>query len=245
MKIKDKVIIVTGASAGIGEATARELAKRGAKVVLAARTVEKINKLEQELPGSFAVATDMADKLSIRNMVEAVVEKYGRIDVLVNNAGQGMYGSVEDIDIDDYRYIFELNVVGVILAMQNVIPIMRKQGGGMIVNISSGLSKMYLPSVAAYASTKYALNALSLTARKELEKDNIIVSVMLPTLTSTDFGKNARQNKRPAEYRPGARPNMPTADTVEYVAEKIAETIETGEAEVYAHDSMKANTENP
>jgi short-subunit dehydrogenase len=166
------------------------------------------------------------------------MEKFGRIDILINNAGQGMYSPVEKIDIEKYKSMMELNVYGLLRAMQAVIPIMRKQGGGMILNISSRVSKNYFPNLAAYASTKYALNALSLTARTELEPDHIIVSVMHPKMTATAFGKNAL-GERPASYTsrpPGtaaARPGM-EVDTPEQVAEKIADLIksEAPEAEM-------------
>jgi short-subunit dehydrogenase len=113
----------------------------------------------------------------------------------VNNAGQGLRSSVETINLDDYRNIMELNVFAVLVAMQEVIPIMRKQGGGTILNVGSMVSKNTFPMIAAYASTKYALNALSLTARQELAQDNIIVSVFHPKMTATDFGKNAHGQK--------------------------------------------------
>ena len=113
----------------------------------------------------------------------------------MNNAGQGLRSTVETIDLDDYRNIMELNVFGVLSAMQEVIPIMRKQGGGTILNVGSMVSKNTFPTLAAYASTKYALNALSLTARQELAKDNIIVSVFHPKMTATEFGQNARGEK--------------------------------------------------
>jgi short-subunit dehydrogenase len=229
MEIKNKVVIITGASQGIGLATAQLLSRMGAKVVLAARSKDIIEKLAKELPDSLAVATDMRKTDDIKNLINATIKKYGRIDVLVNNAGQGMYGPVENIDIGQYKEIMELNIYGVLRAMQAVIPVMRRQGGGQIINISSRVSKNYFPALAAYASTKYALNALSLTARQELEKDNIIVSIFLPKMTATDFNKNALGMSPYWPARPGSPP--PEIDTPEQVAEKIYEQIVSGAPE--------------
>jgi short-subunit dehydrogenase len=242
MQIKDKIIIVTGASQGIGLAAANLLASKGAKVVLAARSEDVIKKLERELPGSFAVPTDMRSEADIQVLITKTIKHYGRIDVLINNAGQGMYGPVEKTDIEKYKSMFELNVVGVLRAMQAVIPHMRvqesvsgdgdhnKKTRGIILNISSRVSKNYFPNLGAYASTKYALNALSLTARGELAPENITVSVMHPKLTATDFGKNAYRAGDFTHPRPSDRPGM-QADTAEQVAEKIAGLIESEEPE--------------
>jgi NAD(P)-dependent dehydrogenase (short-subunit alcohol dehydrogenase family) len=252
MDIKNKVIIITGASEGIGAATAKILAKAGAQVVLAARSDEKIGALAHELNAGaersagdsdakgtqvLAVHTDMREPADIQNLIAKTLEVFGRIDILINNAGQGMYGPVESIDIGKYREVMDLNIYAPLRAMQLVIPIMRKQGGGIILNISSRVSKNYFPNLAAYASTKYALNALSLTARTELASDHIIVSVMHPKMTATNFGKNsfgkhpdfsANQPNAPTNT---ARPTM-EIDTPEAVAERIAELIKSEAPEV-------------
>jgi len=237
MEIKNKIIIMTGASEGIGRATAKALAREGAKVVLAARSDDKLAALAHELPGSLAVHVDMRDPADIQNLIDRTMAVHGRIDILVNNAGQGMYGPVENIDLPKYKDIMELNVYGPLLAMQAVIPHMRGQGG-MIVNVSSRVSKNYFPNLAAYASTKYALNALSLTARTELKPDNIIVSVMHPKMTATNFGKNSVTGGTSRPAGPGTRPsnNNPAmqVDSPEAVAEAILELIksEAPEAEM-------------
>jgi short-subunit dehydrogenase len=234
MEIKNKVIIVTGASDGIGEAVARKLAHAGAKVVLAARSDEKLAALAHELPGSVAVRVDMTQQADIQNLIDRTMEIDGRIDILINNAGQGMYGPTESIDIDKYKHIMNLNVYGPLYAMELAIPKMREQGGGMIVNISSRVSKNYYPNLSAYASTKYALNAISLTAREELKKDHIIVSVFHPKMTATSFGKNS-VNVDPATaagYAEQARAHGLEVDTPEQVADKILELIKSEAPEV-------------
>ena len=222
MQIKDKIAIVTGASAGIGLAVARLLAEKGAKGVLAARSAEKLKQLEREIPGSFAVPTDMRKPHDIRHLVQQTEEKFGRIDILINNAGQGLRSPVASIDLRDYRELMERNVFAVLEAMQAVIPIMRKQGGGTILNVGSLVSKNYFSELGGYASTKYALNALSLTARQELASDKIVVSVFHPKMTATEFGQNARGEKY---HSAAGRPGM-TVDTPEAVAEKMIQLIE-------------------
>ena len=187
MKVRDKVVIVTGASSGMGLATARLLAKKGAKVALVSRSKEKLEEISRDLPGSVVIQADMRVENDIKNMVAKAHEHFGRIDILINNAGRGYGTPLEYIDIKQFRELFELNVVGPLIAMQAVIPVMRKQGGGMIVNISSGTTLSYMPGVSAYASLKRALNGLTLTAREELKKDNIVVSVVYPYITETNF----------------------------------------------------------
>ena len=238
MDITDKVAIITGASGGIGLATARLFAERGARVALAARSAKRIQQLAAELPGSLALPTDMRDTAAVRQMIAQVQQHYGRIDMLINNAGQGMHVPVVEADLEQYRAVFELNVVSVLNAMQAVVPIMRAQeGGGVIINISSGLSRRIVPEVGPYASTKYALNALTLTARMELAPDNIRVGLMLPGITATDFARNAIRMTTVSTERHRTLP----ADPPEHVAAKILEAVETEAAEVYA-DSIRTST---
>jgi short-subunit dehydrogenase len=239
MSIKDKVVIVTGASSGIGLATAKLLAKHGAKVALVARSVDKLNRLSEELPNSLIAPADMKVEEDIKKMVKQVLRNYGRIDILVNCAGQGYDARLEYIDIDKYRQLFELDVVGPLVAMQAVIPIMRRRGGGMIVNISSGTSLMYLPNMSPYSSVKRALNSLTLTAREELKQDNIVVSIVYPYMTLTDFERNTIKDRHDTQYEEGENSDLPPLDSAEFVAEKILEVIETGKPEQYAHDWMK------
>jgi len=237
--VNGKVVLVTGASEGIGAATARLLTARGANVAVAARSIDKLNELTGELDGSVAVQVDMTQPASITAMVDAVVEHYGRIDVLVNNAGRALRALVADLTIADFQDIIDLNVYGPLLAMQAVIPHMREQGGGSIVNISSNVSKMAIPTIGAYAATKYAVNGLTLTARGELADDGIVVTVMHPGQTATNFGRNATVDQTMASAPPPSGGSNPAPDTSEAVAEKILEAIINGPAEQYMSVEME------
>ena len=230
MKIDGKVIIVTGASGGIGLATARLLGSRGARVVLAARNESALRSAAAEIPGSLAVKTDLREAQSIRALVERTVEQLGRVDCLVNNAGQDFNAPVEAIDSGDFRSILELNLIGALRAMQAVIPIMRRQGSGSIINVSSGTTKMILTGSAGYSSSKAALNHLSLVAREELAPDGIAVSLIYPYITETDLEKNAIGADEHSTA--GPPPGIPPADPPEKVAEAILRLIESGDAEL-------------
>jgi short-subunit dehydrogenase len=235
MEIEGKICIVTGASSGIGLATAKLLTGKGAKVVLASRSKEKLMAISAGLPGSLVLPCDMTDVAQVRGMVSQAARHFGRVDVLVNNAGQGYDAPVEKIRLDVFRGIFELDVVGPLAAMEEAIPIMRAQGGGSVVNVSSGTALAHWPNMAPYSSLKRALAHISLTAREELEKDKISVSVVYPYVTLTDFEKNTIKNDVP-EWE-GELPHPP--DKPELVAGKILEAIKTGEAEVFPHAWMK------
>ncbi len=166
MQVKDRVFIVTGASSGIGLATAKALSERGAKVALLARSSEELKELARKLPGSLPVTVDMTQFDRVREAVGAVHKHYGRVDGLVNNAGRSYAASVEEIDPAIFDEIFHLNVLGPIVAMQSAIPFMRAQGGGSILNINSGTAFMTVPQYSVYSSSKRALLAFSLTARR-------------------------------------------------------------------------------
>ncbi len=230
MDIKGKVTIVTGASGGIGLATAKRFAAGGAKVVLAARSAEKLNSLARELQSrdldAIPVPTDMRDPQQVKKMVEKTIQKYGRLDILINNAGQSAAGRVADMSLEDFHQLLELNVFGVLYAIQAVVPVMRQTGGGLILNISSMVSKMHIPGLGAYASTKAALNALSVTAREELAAENIRVITVFPRMTATDLGKNSLgDHSLRQQQRSGAASNT-VVDSPERVAEKILEAAQ-------------------
>lgn len=242
MNLKDlsgNVAIVTGASSGIGFATAKLLAGKGVNVALVSRSKEELEKISKQLPGSLAVPTDMTKIPQITRMIKKTRDHFGRIDILVNNAGQGYDAPVEKIKIGTLRYIYALNIAGPLVAMQQVIPVMRKQGGGTIVNISSGTALMHLPDMSAYSSSKRALAGISMAARQELKDDAIVVSVVYPYITVTDFEKNTIRESKKDDWDQEDTPGPFPPDPAEYVAHKILEGIISGDAEIFAHDWMR------
>ena len=235
MQIDERVFIVTGASSGIGRATATALADQGAKVALLARSTDALEELSAQLPGSLPVTVDMTDFEAVRRAVGNVHQYYGRIDGLINNAGRSYAASVEEIDPVLFDEIFHLNVLGPIVAMQAVIPILRGQGGGSIVNINSGTAFMTIPQYSVYSSSKRALLGFTLTARMELEKDGIVVSEVYPFITATNFGKNRMTNNEGG----GPASSYAAGDTPEFVADLILQAITEGEAQYFANDQLR------
>ncbi|MEM7132974.1 MAG: SDR family oxidoreductase [Chloroflexota bacterium] len=226
MDIQNKVVVITGASMGIGAATARIFAEEGAKLVLAARSADKLEAVADSLPTQAAtliVPTDMTDQAQVKALFEQTYTHFGQIDVLINNAGQAVIGWVATVDPNRYRQVIELNMLGPLYAIQAVVPKMKENDGGVIVNISSTVSKMAIPGIGAYASTKYALNGLSLTARNELAADNIRVVLFHPGQTTTDFGKNSLIEDDMSNWRPGGDGPLPEPDSPADVARKILE----------------------
>ncbi|MGH3631670.1 MAG: SDR family NAD(P)-dependent oxidoreductase [Sciscionella sp.] len=221
-ELTGKVVIVTGASSGIGAATARRLDQAGAHPVLAARRGDRLESLAQDLPGGLAVPTDVTDRQAVQRLAERTLERYGRIDGLVNNAGVGLHERLDRLDLDQFSRVLELNVVSVVAMTQAVLPAMRAQKSGRIVNISSGTTRMVLPGVGAYAATKSALNMLTAVSRAELQAEGIAVSLVLPSITATEFGGG--------RYQPGhhVRPGM-IAHSPDYVAQIILRVLRTGE----------------
>ena len=184
-RAKDKVVVVTGATAGIGRAAAAMFKARGAKVVcLARRRSEEFDSIQ----------TDVTDRDAVNAAVSEIVKKYGRIDVLVNNAGMGISGAAEDTDQAAVRKIFELNFFGALNMVQAVVPVMRSQGGGSIVNVSSVAAELAIPFQSFYSATKAALSSLSAALRNELRPFGIKVTAVLPGDVKTDFTSSREKN---------------------------------------------------
>lgn len=190
-QLAGQVVIVTGASSGIGEATARRLVRGGARVVISARRQERLDALARELDPSganvLAVAGDVTSDADRRRLVEATRAKFGRIDGLVNNAGYGTRGPLEIVPVEAIRRNFETNVFSLVALTQLVLPVMRAQGGGCVVNIGSVAGKIARPLSSVYDATKHALEALTDGLRGELEPFGVRVTLIRPGYIVTEF----------------------------------------------------------
>ena len=238
MDIREKVTIITGASIGIVRATARHFAEHGAIVVLAARSADKLEafalQLREQGHNALAVPTDVTRQDAVRHLVARTIEVYGRIDILINNAGLGSSGSIADYPVEAYRQLIDINLLGPFYGMQAVVPHMREHRGGLIINVSSSATKQLYPDVGAYTSTKQALNGLSAAERLELAPVNIRVITMYPDYTDSDFTSNALVfGRRPVAGSAAGQAEPPVPDTPEMVAQRILEAVAEEPAEQY------------
>ncbi|MGI3784787.1 MAG: SDR family NAD(P)-dependent oxidoreductase [Janthinobacterium lividum] len=232
-------VIVTGASSGIGEATARLLHAAGAHPVLAARRADRLASLSAELDGALAVPADVTRPDDVARLVQAAQERHGRIDGLVNNAGVSLHHRLDSLDLEQFCEVLALNVVSVVALTQAVLPAMRAQGAGRIVNVSSGTTRMVLPGVGAYAATKSALNMLSAVFRAELADEGVDVSLVLPSITATEFGDGGYSAGQ--EVRPGM-----VAHSADYVGRVILRALRSGEERIdIPHGSEQAELTEP
>ncbi|GLY93801.1 SDR family oxidoreductase [Actinoplanes sp. NBRC 103695] len=205
--------------------TARLLHEAGARPVLAARRADRLEALGKELDDALAVPTDVTDPAQLQALIAATVDRYGRVDGLVNNAGAGTFHRIDAISPAGFLDMLNLNVVSVLSGIQAVLPHMRKAGGGRIVNVSSGSTRAPMPGNAAYPATKCAVNRLSEVARMDLADDDIQVTLLLPSITATEFGDGMFLDGKP---RPGGLiPHSP-----EYVAKFIVRALRTGEERI-------------
>jgi 3-oxoacyl-[acyl-carrier protein] reductase len=190
--LKDNVVAITGASAGIGRATARELAGAGANVVVGARRKERLEALEAEHPGRIvAVEMDVRSPDDSRRLVQTAVERFGRLDTLVANAGIGMYGGILDHSDDELTTMLDTNVAGTVWPIRAAVPEMRKAGQGDIVIVASVAGFRGGADEAVYAATKFAQVGLAGALDRELREDGIRVTTIGPAGTSTEFAMGA------------------------------------------------------
>lgn len=223
MELKNKIAIVTGAGSGIGEATAIELAKHGCTPVLVGRTRDKLErvlgKVRKDAPNATAEVCDISKDIQVKQMVQAIHKRHGNIDILVNNAGTMIVKFFDELSEDELKRQMDTNFYGTASLIRSVIPIMEKQGKGVIINVTSSDSKLVVPGTNVYAASKAALNALSESLYYELKGSGIHVGIILAGGTRTELFNNV-SNKLGEYYRDQCR--MPPAK----VARAISKAIE-------------------
>ena len=207
MELVGKLVVVTGASMGIGEAIARIFVKEGASVVLLSRDAGRAEAARVRIgcpQRTVALSCDVRNTEEIDRVLALTLHHFQRVDVWINNAGHGLLDSVAQTEMSACHEIFETNFFGAMSAMQAVIPVMRQQGSGTIINISSVAGHIPLPFHASYSATKFALNAIGKAAGVELKKDGIHVLTVCPGYVRTAFGENAVRGSELKKVRPGS-----------------------------------------
>ncbi|MHC5132736.1 SDR family oxidoreductase [Pseudomonas glycinis] len=220
LNIQNKVIVITGASSGIGEATARLLAERGAKVVLGARRTERLAVIAEEINGAGGHAQfralDVTDQQDVQRFVDFAVEHYGRVDVLVNNAGVMPLSRLDALKLDEWNRMIDVNIRGVLHGIAASLPLMQRQRAGQIINIASIGAYAVSPTAAVYCATKYAVRAISEGLRQEVGGD-IRVTVIAPGVTESELAESISDE--------GGREEMKSFRKIAIPAEAIARAI--------------------
>ena len=232
-----KSVVVTGASSGIGAAVASQLAARGDRVVLAARRGDELDRLAAQLgANTFAVVTDVTVRADVEHLRDRAVERFGAVDVWINNAGRGLSKLAAEVTDDELDQMIAVNVKSALYGMQAILPHFRARGSGQIINVSSFLSRVPMASIrSAYRASKAALNSLTANLRMDLAASDpgIHVTLVMPGLVSTEFAQRAVHGTPP--IRPGAGAPSQTADEVAAV---IVRAIDEPVAEVFTNPAL-------
>lgn len=233
--IRDKVVAITGASSGIGEASARWLAKRGARVMLGARRTERLEALAEAIraDGGEAVCTrlDVTARDDVEAFVAFAVERFGRLDVLVNNAGVMPLSRLDALRVDDWQRMLDVNVRGVLYGIAAALPLMQRQGSGQFVNLASIGAHAVSPTAAVYCATKYAVRALSEGLRQEAG-DTIRVSVISPGVTTSELADDLADPTAQAAMAEFRRIALPADAIARAIGYAIAQPPEVDVSEV-------------
>jgi len=231
--LANKIILITGASSGIGEATARELAAAGATVVLGARRIDRLEKLVDEIEGAGGKAQarslDVTSREDVQTFVDAARAEYGRIDVIINNAGVMPLSPMASLKVDEWDRMVDVNIKGVLHGIAAVLPAMNEQGAGQIINIASTGGHVVSPTAAVYCATKYAVRAISEGLRQE--NDKLRVTIICPGVTESELADSISDEKgreEMKEYRKVAISPDAVARAIRFAIEQPAD-VDTSE----------------
>jgi len=225
--IENKVVVITGASSGLGAAAARRLADEGATVVLAARRLERITSLADEIIAksgkALAIETDVVDREQVKALADKVVETYGRIDVMLNNAGLMPLSPLERLKVDEWDRMIDVNIKGVLYGIAAVLPHMQRQKSGHIINVSSVAGHRILPAGAVYCATKFAVRALSEGLRQEVKPYNIRTTVISPGAVASELIDRVSEADIQAALKAGTSFAIPADSFARMVAFAISQ----------------------
>lgn len=228
MNFKNKVVVITGGSSGIGEASAMQFAKKGSKIVLVARNSEKLQQVAKILSNFnteiLSYQCDVSDKSQVKKMTQEVLEKFGRIDVLVNNAGFAIYGSISELTIEEIESQMKTNYFGMVYCVKNFLPSMLEQKSGHIVNVASVAASFGLPGIASYCASKFAMLGFSEGLQHELKGTGVGVTVVSPIMVRTNFFDHPSFEKMP-KY-------SPTSLSPETVAKAVMKAASSSRLEI-------------
>jgi NADP-dependent 3-hydroxy acid dehydrogenase YdfG len=223
--IEGKVIVITGASSGLGEATAKLLAEQGASVVLGARRTERIKSLAEEINGNggkaLAITTDVTELDQVKKLVDQAVEGFGSVDVMINNAGLMPFSPLERLKVDEWNQMIDVNIKGVLNGIAAAIPYMKEKKSGHFINVSSVAGHVVVPGGVVYCATKHAVRAISEGLRKEVKPYNIRTTIISPGAVATELTDSIKEEDIAAEmeqyYEEYAIPADSFARAVAYV----------------------------
>jgi NADP-dependent 3-hydroxy acid dehydrogenase YdfG/uncharacterized protein YciI len=222
-KLEGKVALVTGASSGIGEATAIALAREGAHVGLAARRIERLDALVERLAAegrtAVSLAADVSQETDARSLAQRVEKRFGKLDIVVNSAGIMLLSPILEATADEWRRMIDLNLLGLMHVTQAALPLMKRAGGGHIVNVASLAGRIANPNASAYAATKFGVVGFSEAVRREVYKDDIRVTVIEPGVVSTELGEHIEN----AAMKAGLRDRVAAMDPLQ--AEDVAAAV--------------------
>lgn len=225
MSLKDKVVVIMGASSGIGAATAKLLASEGAKVTIAARRMNRLEEIQKANPDTdiLAVAADVTKAEEVQNVIDQTVAKYGRVDALFNNAGIMPVNNLAKTAHDEWQNMLDINVKGVLNGIAATLPVMRKQKSGHIISTSSVLGYEVLPGYAAYSGTKFAVRAIMEGLRQEEHGNNIKTTIIAPGSVKTELFDSINND----EVRKGLKEAMkqPGSEMMALQPEEIAQAV--------------------
>jgi len=205
MNLQNRIAVVTGGTKGIGRAIAEELLKTGAKVFVCARNRDELKRAVAEMSGLGQIEGELCDMRSfeqVKMMLDECERKFGGVDVLVNNAGIGIFKPVEELAAEEFQAVLETNLFGVFYACHAAIPMMKRRGGGYIINISSLAGANAHPRMAAYNASKFGLNGFSEALMQEVRHDNIKVSYIMPGSVNTGFGGEEASPEKSWQLQP-------------------------------------------